>query len=49
MQLYAELTDSLCALALPIVPRLGLIGFSEFTTAQGVYYVEKDIIANRKN
>jgi hypothetical protein len=44
VQLYAESTDSLCALALPTVPRLGLTGFSEFTMAQGVHCVGKDII-----
>lgn len=44
MQLYAESTDSLCSLALPTVLRLGLTGFSEFTTAQGVHCVGKDII-----
>ena len=44
MQLYAESTDSLCSLALPTVPRLGLTGFSEFTTAQGVHCVGKDNI-----
>jgi len=49
VQLYAESIDSLCALALPTVPRLGLTGFSEFTTAQGVYHVGKDVVANRKN
>ena len=45
MQLYAESTDSLCSLALPTVPRLGLTGFSDFTTAQGVHYVGKDVVS----
>ena len=45
VQLYAESTDSLCSLALPTVPRLGLTGFSEFATAQGVRCVGKDVIS----
>jgi hypothetical protein len=45
VQLYAESTDSLCSFASPTVPRLGLTGFSEFTTAQGVHCVGKDVIS----
>ena len=45
MQLYAESTDSLCSLALPTVPRLGLTGSSDFTTVQGVHCVGKDVIS----
>jgi hypothetical protein len=44
VQLYAGPTVSLCSLALPTVSRLGLTGFSEFTTAQGVRCVGKDVI-----
>ena len=44
MQFYAESTDSLCLLALPTAPRLGLTVFSEFTTAQGAPCVGKDVM-----
>jgi hypothetical protein len=44
VQLYAKSTDSLCSFASLAVLRLGLTGFSNFTTAQGVHCVGKDII-----
>jgi hypothetical protein len=49
VQLYAEPTDSLCSLASPIVPKLDPTIFSKLSTAQGVYYVGKDVITNGKN
>jgi hypothetical protein len=48
VQLYAESTDSLCSLALLTVPRLGLTGFSGFSTAQGVHCVGKDVISQMR-
>ena len=45
VQLYAKSTDSLCSFASLAVLRLSLTVFSEFTTAQGVHCVRKDVIS----